>query len=83
MFETTHRFDYMYIYIFYVISENGNVYSFGDGANGQLGHGTHFLQISTPRKLNINFKVKYASCGESHSSLISGKILIVYVNIAF
>lgn len=55
------------------ISESGNVYTFGEGSSGQLGHGTHCLQISVPKKLNLKYKFRAVSCGENHTSIISGK----------
>ncbi|XP_052238414.1 X-linked retinitis pigmentosa GTPase regulator-like [Dreissena polymorpha] len=55
------------------LTASGNVYTFGDGPSGQLGHGTHCLQISTPKKLNIKFKVSAIACGENHTALVSDK----------
>jgi alpha-tubulin suppressor-like RCC1 family protein len=43
----------------------GNVYSWGCGSHGQLGHGNS-SDLSVPTKLNIDFPVKGISCGESH-----------------
>lgn len=61
------------VIILLLITESGTVYTFGEGASGQLGHGTHCLQISTPRKLDVKFKVSSIACGESHTSIISGQ----------
>ena len=50
------------------------MYSFGDGANGQLGHGTTVLQCSVPRRIEAlkDIKIVHISCGENHSAVISG-----------
>lgn len=52
------------------------MYTFGEGSSGQLGHGTHCLQISVPRKINLKFKVKFIACGQNHTSFISGKTVV-------
>ncbi len=60
-----------------LVTEDGKVYSFGDGNNGQLGHGTLQLQCSQPQQVPLlKEKIKHAFCGENHTALISG----IYVN---
>ncbi|XP_064594813.1 X-linked retinitis pigmentosa GTPase regulator-like [Liolophura sinensis] len=56
------------------VTENGKVYTFGNGANGQLGHGTMVLELSLPQMLTSpEFKVAYSSCGENHTALVTEK----------
>jgi len=54
--------------------EHGDVVTFGDGANGQLGHGNKLLEISEPYALKWNqpAKIVQVSCGEGHTAFISG-----------
>jgi len=54
--------------------EHGQVFTFGDGANGQLGHGNKLLEISEPYAIKWNqpTKIVQVSCGEGHSAFISG-----------
>ena len=56
------------------ILEHGEVFTFGDGANGQLGHGNKLLEISEPYAIKWNqpTNVVQVSCGEGHTALISG-----------
>ncbi|ESO94172.1 hypothetical protein LOTGIDRAFT_74050, partial [Lottia gigantea] len=54
-----------------VLTENGLVYTFGDGAHGQLGHGTHTLQSTSPLRLELDFKATSISCGENFTAIIS------------
>jgi len=51
------------------------VFTFGDGANGQLGHGNKLLEVSEPcvMKWNQPTKIVQVSCGEGHTALISGE----------
>lgn len=51
------------------------VYSFGLGQFGQLGHGTFIFESRLPRVVE-HFKrgrVKHVKCGENHTALITGK----------
>jgi len=53
----------------------GKVYTFGDGSNGQLGHGNLLLSTYSPHLMNGPIKatkIVFTSCGESHTALISG-----------
>ena len=58
------------------LSEDGNVYVFGQSTNGQLGLGTRSLETSHPLKITslselcngIN-KIVQISCGENHIRL--------------
>ena len=54
------------------------MYSFGDGSNGQLGHGTVQLNCTTPQQIIAlkSHKIKWASCGENHTAAISGNFLV-------
>ena len=61
-----------------VLSEDGNVYVFGQSTNGQLGLGTRTLETSHPLKITslselcngIN-KIVQISCGENHTTVVS------------
>ena len=58
-----------------VFVDSGKLYTFGDGANGQLGHGTSLLSCDKPELVMFNkksVKVKKSSCGESHTAVITG-----------
>ena len=61
-----------------VLSENGNVYAFGQSTNGQLGLGTRTLETFVPLKISLlseisnndnqtNNRIVYISCGENHT----------------
>jgi alpha-tubulin suppressor-like RCC1 family protein len=52
-----------------VLTESGDVYSFGYGANGRLGLGSDANQ-ATPKKVDIS-KVKFISCGHDHTFTIT------------
>jgi len=58
-----------------MFAESGDVFTFGDGANGQLGHGNKLLEISEPYSMKWNqpTKIVQASCGEGHTALVSGR----------
>lgn len=58
--------------IYAYVTATGKVYTFGDGANGQLGLGTSLLQSSVPAPIDIDFKVTNVSCGENHTAILSG-----------
>ena len=57
-----------------MISESGSVFTFGEGSNGQLGHGTVQQNLEEPQEVALmkDTKLKYAACGENHSAIISG-----------
>ena len=46
------------------------MYVWGVNENGELGVGKG-NEISTPKRLDVNFKVSFVSCGYYHSALIS------------
>ena len=50
------------------------MFTFGDGANGQLGHGNKLLEISEPYAIKWNqpTNIIQVSCGEGHTALVSG-----------
>ena len=65
-----------------VLSENGNVYVFGQSTNGQLGLGTRTLETFVPMKINAlseiansddhdNNRIIHISCGENHTAVVS------------
>ena len=59
-------------------SVDEDVYTFGLGQYGQLGHGTFIFESRLPRHVE-HFKrgrVSDVSCGENHTALITGALLI-------
>ncbi|KAK2158775.1 hypothetical protein LSH36_164g05038 [Paralvinella palmiformis] len=58
------------------VTDTGKMYTFGDGANGQLGHGTTLLSCDKPEVIKFNkksTKVRRSSCGENHTAIITAK----------
>ncbi|XP_043927776.1 X-linked retinitis pigmentosa GTPase regulator-like, partial [Protopterus annectens] len=55
-----------------------NVYTFGLGQFGQLGHGTFIFESPVPKVLEQlkNQKVQYVACGENHTALITDNGLL-------
>lgn len=60
------------------ITENGDVYTWGFGNEGQLGHGDKSDQL-LPRKIQINQKITKISCGGSHAAMLTaqGKLFMM------
>jgi alpha-tubulin suppressor-like RCC1 family protein len=56
---------------------NGVVYVWGVNENGELGVGKG-NEISTPKRLDLNFKVSFVSCGYYHSAVISSKFTFIF-----
>ena len=57
------------------LSEQGEVYSFGGGRDGQIGHGNTLMDTSTP-SLITSLKdqvIVSAYCGQNHTALVNGK----------
>lgn len=52
------------------IDEQGNVYTWGAGSSGQLGHGDKDSH-AFPKKVDVDFKVKLVACGGSHTAFVS------------
>uniref|UniRef100_A0A8C2WP24 RCC1-like domain-containing protein n=1 Tax=Cyclopterus lumpus TaxID=8103 RepID=A0A8C2WP24_CYCLU len=50
-----------------------NVYTFGRGQYGQLGHGTFLFEAALPKPLELfrNGGVKHVACGENHTAVIT------------
>lgn len=50
------------------------MFTFGDGANGQLGHGNMLLETSEPCELKWSqpTKIVQVSSGEGHTAFVSG-----------
>ena len=61
-----------------MFTERGLTYTFGEGSNGQLGHGTTILSATDPQESTWlrDIKMSSAACGENHSAVISGKSII-------
>lgn len=52
------------------IDEQGNVYTWGVGSSGQLGHGDR-ASHAFPKKVDLDFKVKLVACGGAHTAFVS------------
>ncbi|XP_018409008.1 PREDICTED: X-linked retinitis pigmentosa GTPase regulator [Nanorana parkeri] len=54
------------------------VYTFGLGQFGQLGHGTFIFETPTPKVVEAlkPHRVRYAACGENHTAVITDKGLL-------
>ena len=69
----------MYIKLIKFYSDNGKAYFWGCGNEGQLGN-DDLNSIENPQMLNLNQMknnvkstfIKYISCGNSHSMIITG-----------
>ncbi|XP_074551601.1 uncharacterized protein LOC141808790 isoform X2 [Halichoeres trimaculatus] len=55
-----------------------NVYTFGRGQHGQLGHGTFLFEADLPKTLHhfFNISIKHVSCGENHTAVITNDGLL-------
>lgn len=60
------------------LTHTGDVYTWGFGNEGQLGHGDKSDQL-LPRKIQFNQKVKKISCGGAHAALLTeqGKLFMM------
>ncbi|XP_063811641.1 X-linked retinitis pigmentosa GTPase regulator isoform X2 [Pseudophryne corroboree] len=54
------------------------VYTFGLGQFGQLGHGTFIFETTTPKVVDAlkPHKIQYVACGENHTAVITDKGLL-------
>lgn len=61
-----------------VVTEKGEVFTWGFGNDGQLGHGDKSDQY-LPRRINLDKKIHQISCGGSHTGLVteSGNLLVM------
>uniref|UniRef100_UPI001A996168 X-linked retinitis pigmentosa GTPase regulator n=1 Tax=Gasterosteus aculeatus aculeatus TaxID=481459 RepID=UPI001A996168 len=59
------------------LAEN-NVYTFGRGQYGQLGHGTFQFEADLPKPLEhfCNSSIKHVACGENHTAVITSNGLL-------
>ncbi|XP_070189606.1 X-linked retinitis pigmentosa GTPase regulator-like [Littorina saxatilis] len=55
------------------VTENGQLYTFGDGPNGQLGLGVSVLESQSPSLVKLPFKVSQVCCGENFTAIVSEK----------
>jgi RCC1 and BTB domain-containing protein len=62
-----------------VVTDKGEVYTWGFGNEGQLGHGDKSDQFLPRKVANLKEKIKTISCGGAHTALLteSGKLLMV------
>ncbi|OAD61973.1 X-linked retinitis pigmentosa GTPase regulator, partial [Eufriesea mexicana] len=58
-----------------ILAENGNLYCTGSNSSGQLGLGTNFMELQTPKLLPRgalrNENITGISCGESHTAVVT------------
>ncbi|XP_073523393.1 X-linked retinitis pigmentosa GTPase regulator-like isoform X2 [Phyllobates terribilis] len=54
------------------------VYTFGLGQFGQLGHGTDIFETNSPKVIDTlkQQKIRYVACGENHTAVITDKGLL-------
>ena len=62
-----------------MVTEKGEVYTWGFGNEGQLGHGDKSDQFLPRRLVQLNHKIRSISCGGAHTALLSetGRLLMV------
>lgn len=62
-----------------VLSEKGHVYTFGNGASGQLGHGPDLLETNIPKRVaRLEWtRCKWVSCGDCHTAIVTGKMKMI------
>ncbi|XP_071800528.1 X-linked retinitis pigmentosa GTPase regulator-like isoform X3 [Asterias amurensis] len=55
------------------VTDSGHVYTWGDGSNGQLGHGPSILELNVPQRIMKlrGKKCRDVVCGENHTALIT------------
>uniref|UniRef100_A0A3P8SFU7 X-linked retinitis pigmentosa GTPase regulator n=1 Tax=Amphiprion percula TaxID=161767 RepID=A0A3P8SFU7_AMPPE len=55
-----------------------DVYTFGRGQHGQLGHGTFLFEVHSPKPLEhfSSSSIKHVSCGENHTAVITDSGLL-------
>ncbi|XP_022104478.1 X-linked retinitis pigmentosa GTPase regulator-like, partial [Acanthaster planci] len=55
------------------VTDNGDVYTWGDGSSGQLGHGPSILGLKIPQKIMklSRRNCRDVECGESHTAVIT------------
>ncbi|XP_037646065.1 retinitis pigmentosa 1-like 1 protein [Sebastes umbrosus] len=55
-----------------------NVYTFGRGQYGQLGHGTFLFEVDLPKPLEhfSNSSIKHIACGEKHTAVMTSNGLL-------
>uniref|UniRef100_A0A3Q3ML10 RCC1-like domain-containing protein n=1 Tax=Mastacembelus armatus TaxID=205130 RepID=A0A3Q3ML10_9TELE len=56
-----------------------NVYTFGRGQYGQLGHGTFLFEVDLPKPLKhfSNSSIRQIACGENHTAVITSKLFLL------
>ncbi|CAI5655741.1 unnamed protein product [Oreochromis niloticus] len=61
-----------------VVLTEKNVYTFGRGQYGQLGHGTFLFEVHLPKALQhfCNSKVRHIACGENHTAVVTDNGLL-------
>lgn len=55
------------------ITENGDLYTFGESEGGKLGLGDDPDDTDTPQKVDIPEKITAVACGGSHTVALSGE----------
>ena len=61
-----------------LFTDNGAVYTWGDGSSGQLGHGPSILGLQIPQKIMklSRRRCRDVECGESHTAVITGDVIL-------
>lgn len=61
-------------YIWCIISDKGEILSWGHGGHGQLGHSSlHSRKVPEPVEALANERVTFIACGGSSSAAVTGK----------
>ena len=61
---------------FFIISANGNVYTWGSGVDGELGHGQSVMFLHRPRRIrdsDLQGCVVKIACGEEYSAAVTSR----------
>lgn len=53
------------------VSSNGDIYTWGGGQAGQLGHGDYLRQSLPIKVSNIKGQIKQVACGKRHTVILT------------
>lgn len=54
------------------VTEDGSLYTWGAGSNGQLGH-SDLMDVPEPKKLDLTVKVEKVLCGANFTVILDDK----------
>ena len=73
---TNHLCHKYFIRIPCIIIDDGKIFVWGSGSEGQLGLGISQAEATEPVALELNDKVKSLSCGYYHTAFVTGKYVL-------